>query len=216
MVTTIHQPSSEMYDLFDNVLLMKEGKILCHAGTKETLGIFEKHGLPCDKHTNPAEHILTTAMDKEGEYESQLESIMKEYEENAIREVSIPFVYQEGQAKSANGEVKKVPKRKRFANEEDMFLYQRYKFTRPNWLTKFKILMWRSFISLLRDKNQTIVNLIMTIIMSVIIGLVFLRVTGTGQASVQNTLGAEFVVSILSTTFIYTKKTGFSFWSTWE
>jgi ABC-type multidrug transport system ATPase subunit len=45
---TIHQPNSEIYALFDNLMLMIEGKIIYQGSANESFDYFSKHfGLDC-------------------------------------------------------------------------------------------------------------------------------------------------------------------------
>lgn len=61
IVVTLHQPRSQMWDLFDNVLLLAGGSLV-YGGSKEAcIPYFADLGHPLPEFTNPAEHIIDLA-----------------------------------------------------------------------------------------------------------------------------------------------------------
>ncbi|KAI5191097.1 hypothetical protein NEMIN01_1366 [Nematocida minor] len=55
---TIHQPSSDIFHMFDNIILMKNGYIAYAGSPTDLLLYLEKIGIPCPKYTNPADHLF--------------------------------------------------------------------------------------------------------------------------------------------------------------
>ncbi|KAH9385185.1 ATP-binding cassette, subfamily G (WHITE), member 2 [Nematocida major] len=58
VVMTIHQPSSEIFHMFDNIVLMKNGYIVYSGSPQECVESLEASGMPCPKYTNPADHLF--------------------------------------------------------------------------------------------------------------------------------------------------------------
>lgn len=58
IVTINHQPSSKIFSLFDDLLLLVEGKILHYGEAKEAVNYFNKVGYPCPDLVNPADFIF--------------------------------------------------------------------------------------------------------------------------------------------------------------
>lgn len=64
ILCTIHQPSSELFQVFDRLLLLKKGGKTVYFGdigknSSTLINYFESHGAPkCGKDANPAEYIL--------------------------------------------------------------------------------------------------------------------------------------------------------------
>ena len=60
ILCTIHQPSSVLFDEFDEVLLLKPGgRTVYHGNTRLVIDYFEKHGgYKCPPQANPAEYAL--------------------------------------------------------------------------------------------------------------------------------------------------------------
>ncbi|XP_064642408.1 uncharacterized protein LOC135496813 isoform X2 [Lineus longissimus] len=58
VITTIHQPSSQIFYAFDKVLLLSGGKVAYYGKGAEIARYFENIGLPCTPNYNPADFIL--------------------------------------------------------------------------------------------------------------------------------------------------------------
>ena len=58
VLCTIHQPSSEVFHLFDSAIFLKNGKILYHGPIQEIATKFQSIGYPCKINTNPADHVM--------------------------------------------------------------------------------------------------------------------------------------------------------------
>lgn len=49
VIFTIHQPNTDIYDLFDRFLLLVEGKIIYQAKASDAITYFNSIGFPCPK-----------------------------------------------------------------------------------------------------------------------------------------------------------------------
>lgn len=58
IVCTIHQPSTKVYNGFDEVMIMSKGREAFAGHADEATPYFEKIGFPLPPATNPAEHFL--------------------------------------------------------------------------------------------------------------------------------------------------------------
>nr|XP_053629074.1 protein white-like [Cherax quadricarinatus] len=59
VISTIHQPSSEVFALFDRVLLMGEGRVAFLGSTSDALQFFSGLGRSCPKNYNPADFFIS-------------------------------------------------------------------------------------------------------------------------------------------------------------
>ncbi len=73
VICTIHQPNSEIFSLFDKLLLMFEGNIVFNDLAKNAVGYFEKFGLCCPTYSNPAEYLISVLTPKSKEELNLLE-----------------------------------------------------------------------------------------------------------------------------------------------
>eukprot|EP00595_Chromulina_sp_UTEXLB2642_P001674 CAMPEP_0196765552 /NCGR_PEP_ID=MMETSP1095-20130614/9544_1 /TAXON_ID=96789 ORGANISM="Chromulina nebulosa, Strain UTEXLB2642" /NCGR_SAMPLE_ID=MMETSP1095 /ASSEMBLY_ACC=CAM_ASM_000446 /LENGTH=351 /DNA_ID=CAMNT_0042123797 /DNA_START=17 /DNA_END=1069 /DNA_ORIENTATION=+ len=58
VVTTVHQPQTKIFNLFDNLILMRKGDIVYQGSASKAVDYFEKLGYPFPEHTNPADHLI--------------------------------------------------------------------------------------------------------------------------------------------------------------
>jgi ABC-2 type transporter len=61
IIMTVHQPSSQIFEAFDRVMLMSQGQMLFDGAPSETVQWCEAHGRPVPLNHNPADHLLTIA-----------------------------------------------------------------------------------------------------------------------------------------------------------
>lgn len=60
IVCTIHQPSSEIFELFDSVYLMAEGRLAYTGSLVSTPDFFKSQGFVCPVNYNPADFYIQT------------------------------------------------------------------------------------------------------------------------------------------------------------
>ncbi|KAG6496848.1 ABC transporter G family member 1-like [Zingiber officinale] len=60
ILASIHQPSSEVFELFDQLCLLSAGKTVYFGPTARTNEFFALHGFPCPTFRNPSDHYLRT------------------------------------------------------------------------------------------------------------------------------------------------------------
>jgi ATP-binding cassette subfamily G (WHITE) protein 2 len=58
VLCTIHQPQKLIFDLFDNVILMRKGQIIYQGATSDSLKFVTGLGYPCPSNRNPADFLL--------------------------------------------------------------------------------------------------------------------------------------------------------------
>lgn len=58
VICTIHQPQQKIFELFDNLILMKKGKIVYLGDCAKSVNFLSAVGLPCPPGVNPADHLL--------------------------------------------------------------------------------------------------------------------------------------------------------------
>ncbi|ETP31131.1 hypothetical protein F442_19983 [Phytophthora nicotianae P10297] len=79
VVISLLQPSPEVFELFDNVVILNEGYVMYHGPRAEASGYFEGLGFKCPPHRDVADFLLDLGTDKQAQYEV-----------NSIRSSSIP------------------------------------------------------------------------------------------------------------------------------
>ncbi|KAL6348123.1 hypothetical protein AAG906_039278 [Vitis piasezkii] len=74
IITSIHQPSSEVFALFDNLCLLSSGRTVYFGPAHAADEFFSSNGFPCPTHQNPSDHFLKT-INKDFEEKSKEEAI---------------------------------------------------------------------------------------------------------------------------------------------
>jgi len=62
IVCTIHQPSSRMYLLFDDLMLLSDGHVMYYGPAKDATAYFSKIAPACPSYYNPADYLLQLAV----------------------------------------------------------------------------------------------------------------------------------------------------------
>ncbi|OAQ66072.1 ABC transporter [Pochonia chlamydosporia 170] len=91
VITTIHQPRSEIWNLFDNLVVLSKGGPVYAGSIPDCLPWFKTHGFSLPPFVNPAEYIIDiTAVDNrtpelEAETSARVDSLKSAWEEESAR-----------------------------------------------------------------------------------------------------------------------------------
>lgn len=58
IISTIHQPNSEMFRLFDKLILVCDGYVVYQGEAKDAVGYFERVGYACPSLSNPSDYFM--------------------------------------------------------------------------------------------------------------------------------------------------------------
>ncbi|XP_057379243.1 protein white-like [Daphnia carinata] len=184
VVCTIHQPSSEVFALFDRILLMAEGRTAFLGPVSEALNFFSARGLPCPSNYNPADyyiHTLATVPGQEVDSRKKSKDICDAYESSQAGQQVLEIV-------KANRSLNSTESQE-FELAEVKAKKSPYK---ASWFAQFRAVLWRSVIAVVREPVVLRVKAFQTIFISAIIALIY-----QGQTlefdNVRNIQGALFI-----------------------
>ena len=83
IVATIHQPSSQVFELFDRLMLLAEGRLAYLGPTTVAEGFFQSVGFQCPRNYNPADHylkVLAIAPGEESECRQRVDEICEKFD----------------------------------------------------------------------------------------------------------------------------------------
>lgn len=123
VISTIHQPSSQIFSQFDRLLLLSKGESVYFGKAENAVSYFDKMGYPVPKNYNPSDHYMTV-LSKDNNLQKPLDT--------RIRSLSASFI-QNFEAKPSDSIL--IPK-----------LH-----SRVSYMKKMKILLRRSFLVLIRN-----------------------------------------------------------------
>lgn len=186
VIASIHQPSSEVFELFDRLYLLSGGKTIYFGLASEAYEFFAQAGFPCPALRNPSDHFLRCINSDFDKVKATLKGSMKlRFETNddplekittteAIR--TLVDSYRTSQyCYLANQKVEEMSKIK--GTVLDSGGSQASFFMQAFTLTK------RSFVNMSRDFGYYWLRLVIYVVVTVCIGTIYLNV-GTGYSSI--------------------------------
>jgi len=58
VLCTVHQPSSEIFNMMDDVIILHDGDVTYHGPAAKLSAYFDQLGFPCPANFNPADHVM--------------------------------------------------------------------------------------------------------------------------------------------------------------
>uniref|UniRef100_H2Z0C6 ABC transporter domain-containing protein n=1 Tax=Ciona savignyi TaxID=51511 RepID=H2Z0C6_CIOSA len=58
VICTIHQPSSEVFEIFDDLMILSMGRVVYHGEAAAAMQHYTDNGFPCPTNYNPADHYI--------------------------------------------------------------------------------------------------------------------------------------------------------------
>lgn len=181
IMCTIHQPSSQLIAMFDQVLLLAEGRVAFFGQPKEALKFFNGQGYTCPKNYNPADFLIGVLATEVGHERSSQRATQRICDQFAVSDVSI--------------------KRELLVNLE-MHMHEsgNYKvsdeqtdFRHPRWFSTVYWLIHRFLISAYRDPTIQYLRLLQKILIALMAGLCFTGSIDMTQTGIQATQGILFI-----------------------
>lgn len=187
IITSVHQPSSRVYQMFDSVMLLSEGNCVYFGKGKDTMDYFRDVGFVPRFHVNPADFMLDLANGFiQTEYSSEAEkSGVKQALVSSYNRVLAPTVKASVTASVAASGDALTSDNKRSDHKEK-------KDNSISWFTQFSILLQRS---LKERKHETFnsLRIFQVIAASLLAGSMWWH---SNIHNVQDRLGLLFFISI--------------------
>lgn len=149
IIITIHQPSSELFNLFDKILLMAEGSVAFLGTPMQASQFFTDLGIPCPSNYNPADYFvqkLAIAPNAEAECRANIKTICDTFANSSI-------------AKGVNDQIVIHRAESLYLHPLDVASGNGY---RASWFTQFWAILWRSWLSVLKEPMLVKVRLFQT------------------------------------------------------
>jgi len=213
IVTTIHQPSTDIFFKFDRLMLLADGHMVYNGPTKDVVAYFAKLGYKCPKYTNPAEFIMNLVkadsyISSKEEGEERLKHLVSAFRDNH----SLPALtedggdYADGIKRSGGGGdsetvtrrsklTKSFIRRRRNNSSETADIEKLKVASGPNFLYRWSLLLIRGSMMQARDPMQIPARLSQALFLSLLVGFLYLQL-GDDQRSITDREGSLFFVTM--------------------
>lgn len=157
IILTIHQPSSEIFGMFDKLLLMAEGRVAFLGPPSEANTFFTSLNAPCPTNYNPADfYVEHLAIVPSKEQESR-DNIRKICDAFAVSEFSTKIASEINRSQLEANEYK-WKTMNGSGNRNGLNGY------RASWWTQFRAILWRSWSTVLKEPLLVRVRLLQTVV----------------------------------------------------
>lgn len=218
IICTIHQPSNEVFALFDKVLLLApEGRTAYFGLQDKVVSYFSKQGLTCPTYTNPADYVIRKlSIDtrqgpkeeaKSRDHVNSLVDVWKKTETDAkmISAYSLlddSIAEESGISGGANNKaIYGVASLASLAStatsaDEGGFGGEMQKIKRINWFLQLAVLVSRCSVTLSRDFTLTFARLGQAVVLALACGAIYWQIATdvTSSSAIMSTAGALFFV----------------------
>lgn len=145
IICTIHQPSSQLFAMFDQVMLLAEGRVAFMGEPDDAMHFFKKNGYVCPLNYNPADFLIGVLAPAPGCERASLKTANRLCDLFAVSDAA------QQRDMLINLEL-------HIAEEGNLITkYDAANFKRPWWITTVFWLTYRSFLTVMRDhKIQTL------------------------------------------------------------
>ncbi|XP_045825395.1 ABC transporter G family member 15-like [Trifolium pratense] len=180
VISSIHQPSSEVFALFDDLFLLSGGQIIYFGPADKAVEFFGKAGFPCPSRRNPSDHFLrcinsdfdtvTTTMASRSTHEPKtLAPSIMNLPTAAIKAILIEKYRWSEYAICARARIKEI------SNFEGHDYESKIK-SQAKWWKQLSTLTHRSFVNMSRDIGYYWIRLTIYVTLSLSVGTIFFDV----------------------------------------
>mmetsp|Transcript_2454 Transcript_2454/g.3750 ORF Transcript_2454/g.3750 Transcript_2454/m.3750 type:complete len:507 (-) Transcript_2454:27-1547(-) len=192
VVQTIHQPNTDIFESFDRLMLLAQGKIIYYNDKEKSIDYFGSIGFPCPNLTNPADYFMSI-MSIESIEGEDIDADDKKALERSHSMIQVTYdqridtfhqSYQKSELKNDPNEVH--PEAKALSAES---------LASNTWGYEFSLLAKRNALNQWRLPHQTTIKFGSAIIISLITIILYQGLEGNKEG-VQNRMGALFFLSM--------------------
>ncbi|KAI3631582.1 hypothetical protein MIR68_010465 [Amoeboaphelidium protococcarum] len=207
IITTIHQPNSDIFMLFDDLFLLEEGRVVYDGPVNKVVDYFENLGYTCPKYVNPADFIFMQVLNDKRQYDDKLPQFKTVGERKQFLLDSWKK-HVKSQSSQSQGRTKEMRFNSIGSRVDDDGDYDSSaqssdtlaeavkgnKFA-TSFFTQFKFLFKRAFLNVMRNPLLFNVKLVQVLFISLLLGSIYWRIdTRTLDQQLQNRPGALFFI----------------------
>ncbi|GLV37364.1 uncharacterized protein CBL_10669 [Carabus blaptoides fortunei] len=174
IVCTIHQPSASLFQMFDMVYVLAEGRCLYQGTTNSLVEFLRNINLPCPQYHNPADYVIELAC---GEYGEDKIDMMVKQSDNGI---SLEWFDNPDALPELKILRKRHPLKKELENKSDHGMQETPEYN------QLKVLLDRGFKRSKRDKTLTYLRIVVNIATGLMLGVLYMQAGMDGSKVLDN------------------------------
>jgi ATP-binding cassette, subfamily G (WHITE), eye pigment precursor transporter len=182
IMCTIHQPSSQLFAMFDQVLLLSEGRIAFFGSPDDALDFFAENGYKCPASYNPADFLIGVLSTEHGPYE-------RNSQRTSMRICDMFAVSEASQQRDLLVNLEMHMFESGVYRVED----ELSSFRPPMGITTMYWLVWRFLLTVFRDPTIQFMRVLQKIGIALMAGLCYMGAIDMSQAGVQAIQGILFI-----------------------
>ncbi|GLT74858.1 hypothetical protein SLA2020_466240 [Shorea laevis] len=188
VISSIHQPSSEVFALFDDLFLLSGGEAVYFGEAKMAVKFFAEAGFPCPTRRNPSDHFLRCinsdfdnvaetlkGMHRISEFQNTLDPLTNPTTAE-IKTLLIKKYKSSDYAARAKARIQEI------STIEGLVVEAKYG-SQAKWLKQLSTLTHRSFVNMSRDVGYYWLRIAIYVLLSICVGTIFFDV-GTRYSSI--------------------------------
>ena len=180
VIAVIHQPSQQAFSMFDDLLLLSEGRQMYFGPVASVRAYTEKLGYPPSAETGTAEHVLDCISRIRGDQQVEQESADRlDRMAQHAKEAAVAMPSPQATVSSSSSKYGLAPKQRG---------------PRANIFKQFQLLLTRSLNETVRGKAAIIIKIVQQVSLGLIYGGIYHL--GNNQASIQDRVGLLSLVAI--------------------
>ncbi|OIV99621.1 hypothetical protein TanjilG_17431 [Lupinus angustifolius] len=188
VISSIHQPSSEVFALFDDLFLLSGGETVYFGEAKSAVEFFAEAGFPCPRKRNPSDHFLrcinsdfdiVTATLKGSQRIHDVPNSSDPFMNLATAEIKAMLVEKyrsSNYAKRAKSKIQELSTKEGLETEAQNG-------SQASWWKQLSTLTKRSMVNMCRDVGYYWLRIIIYIIVSICVGTIYFDI-GYGYTSI--------------------------------
>ncbi|CAA0805816.1 ABC transporter G family member 15 [Striga hermonthica] len=188
VISSVHQPSSEVFALFDDLYLLSGGETVYFGEAKMATKFFAESGFPCPSRRNPSDHFLRCINSDFDIVTATLKGSqrLRETEKSSdplmnLATADIKSILVEKYKQSTYAKRAKLRSREVSANQE--LELESVKGSQARWLKQLSTLTHRSFLNMSRDVGYYWSRIVIYTIVAICVGSLFYDV-GTSYTAI--------------------------------
>lgn len=180
IIAVIHQPSSEVFALFDKLCLLSDGHVVYFGDAHRAADMFSAAGLPVPANRNPADHflhVINRDFDDEATVDAQIAALRGAYGGSKVHAAVQARVEELTATPGATYEAGQG---------------------QPGWVYQTSVLTWRTFLNNLRNVSVFWLRLAMYVMLCLAVAFVYFQLGDSWKDVYSRAALLFFVVAFLT------------------